>query len=101
MSEKDFAPRGSEARLPDRLGCRNRQQRAFSVQTRDVGPDPSPAGGGGADPRIVVEGRGAPEESLLPYRDTGRRHLSRETNRVQEIVSSLMSLLRNPGKAPA
>jgi len=30
----------------------------------------------------------------------GRRHLSGETNRVQEIVSRLMQLLRGPGEAP-
>ncbi|MCJ7626870.1 MAG: helix-turn-helix transcriptional regulator [Longimicrobiales bacterium] len=32
---------------------------------------------------------------------TGERHLSGETNRVQEIVSGLMRLLRQPGQAPA
>jgi len=32
---------------------------------------------------------------------TGERHLSGETNRVQEIVSRLMHFLRHPGEAPA
>ncbi len=31
----------------------------------------------------------------------GERHLSGETNRVQEIVSRLMQLLQHPGEAPA
>ncbi len=31
----------------------------------------------------------------------GERHLSGETNRVQEIVSRLMQFLRHPGEAPA
>lgn len=31
----------------------------------------------------------------------GERHLSGETNRVNEIVSRLMQLLKNPGEAPA
>ena len=31
----------------------------------------------------------------------GERHLSGQTNRVQEIVSRLMGLLRTPGEAPA
>ena len=32
---------------------------------------------------------------------SGERHLSGETNRVDEIVSRLMHVLRNPGEAPA
>jgi DNA-binding PadR family transcriptional regulator len=32
---------------------------------------------------------------------TGERHLSGETDRVQEIVSRLMLVLRRPGEAPA
>lgn len=32
---------------------------------------------------------------------TGERHLSGETNRIQEIVSRLMQLLRKPGEVPA
>ncbi len=32
---------------------------------------------------------------------TGERHLSGETDRVQEIVSRLMVVLRRPGEAPA
>ena len=32
---------------------------------------------------------------------SGEKHLSGETNRVEEIVSKLMNLLRNPGEAPA
>jgi len=31
----------------------------------------------------------------------GRRHLSGETGRIQEIVSRLLQLLRGPGEAPA
>jgi DNA-binding PadR family transcriptional regulator len=32
---------------------------------------------------------------------SGRRHLSGGTNRVQEIVTRLMQILRHPGEAPA
>lgn len=44
---------------------------------------------------------GGRRKKVYSLTGTGRRHLSGETNRVQEIVSSLMTLLRRPGESPA
>lgn len=44
---------------------------------------------------------GGRRKKVYSITGTGRRHLSGQTGRVQEIVSSLMRLLRGPGQAPA
>ena len=43
---------------------------------------------------------GGRRKKVYALTKTGQRHLSGETNRVQEIVSRLMQILRQPGEAP-
>jgi DNA-binding PadR family transcriptional regulator len=44
---------------------------------------------------------GGRRRKVYTLTDTGERHLSGETDRVQEIVSRLMLVLGRPGEAPA
>ncbi|HSM59685.1 MAG TPA: helix-turn-helix transcriptional regulator [Longimicrobiales bacterium] len=44
---------------------------------------------------------GGRRKKVYALTERGRRHLSGETNRMQEIVSRLMQVLRRPGEAPA
>lgn len=44
---------------------------------------------------------GGRRKKVYSLTKTGVRHLSGETGRVQEIVSRLMEMLRQPGEAPA
>ena len=44
---------------------------------------------------------GGRRRKVYTLTDTGERHLSGETGRVQEIVSRLMLVLGRPGEAPA
>ena len=46
-------------------------------------------------------GGGGRKKKVYTLTAEGRRHLSGETSRVEEIVSRLMQLLRQPGQAPA
>lgn len=44
---------------------------------------------------------GGRKKKIYALTVAGRRHLSGETSRVQEIVSRLMRILQHPGRAPA
>ncbi len=44
---------------------------------------------------------GGRKKKVYALTDAGRRHLTGETGRVEEIVAGLMKLLRGPGEAPA
>ncbi len=44
---------------------------------------------------------GGRRKKIYSLTGAGERHLSGETNRVQEIVSRLMHVLKKPGEAPA
>jgi len=46
-------------------------------------------------------GEGGRRRKVYALTAVGRRHLSGETDRVQEIVSRLLALLRGPGEATA